>query len=111
AAMTQYPIGSLKIDQSVERGSYVDRNDATIVRTIIEMGRSLGMDVVAEGVETEGQLQFLREAGCNFAQGRLFGDPSGAEILGALLSRQVVTGRSPFPCFTDDAPAVRDGSA
>jgi diguanylate cyclase (GGDEF)-like protein/PAS domain S-box-containing protein len=111
SALQQFPIGTLKIDQSFVRDANIDRNDATIVRTIIEMGRSLGMEVVAEGVETEGQLAFLREAGCNFAQGRLFGDPCSAEDLGAMLSRQVATGRSPFPCFTDEARAVRDGSA
>lgn len=111
SALQQFPIGTLKIDQSFVRDANIDRNDATIVRTIIEMGRSLGMDVVAEGVETEGQLQFLREAGCNFAQGRLFGDPCSAEDLGALLARQVGTARSPFPSFTDVAPTLRDGSA
>jgi diguanylate cyclase (GGDEF)-like protein/PAS domain S-box-containing protein len=99
SALQQFPIGTLKIDQSFVRDAHVDRNDATIVRTIIEMGRSLGMDVVAEGVETEGQLQFLRKAGCDFAQGRLFGEPSGVEILGNLLSRQAATGRSPFAVF------------
>jgi EAL domain-containing protein (putative c-di-GMP-specific phosphodiesterase class I) len=99
SALQQFPIGTLKIDQSFVRDAHVDRNDATIVRTIIEMGRSLGMDVVAEGVETEGQLQFLRKAGCDFAQGRLFGEPCGVEILGNLLSRQLATGHSPFPVF------------
>ncbi len=111
SALQQFPIGTLKIDQSFVRDANIDRNDATIVRTIIEMGRSLGMDVVAEGVETEGQLQFLREAGCNFAQGRLFGDPCSIEDLGAMLSRQVGSGRSPFPGFTDESRAARDGSA
>jgi EAL domain-containing protein (putative c-di-GMP-specific phosphodiesterase class I) len=111
SALQQFPIGTLKIDQSFVRDANIDRNDATIVRTIIEMGRSLDMEVVAEGVETEGQLQLLREMGCNFAQGCLFGAPCSVEDLGAMLSRQVATGRSPFPCFQEEARAKRDGSA
>jgi diguanylate cyclase (GGDEF)-like protein/PAS domain S-box-containing protein len=111
SALQQFPIGTLKIDQSFVREANLDHNDATIVRIIIEMGRSLGMDVVAEGVETEGQLNFLRSAGCDFAQGQLFGEPCSAEALGALLSRQVATGRSPFPVFEHDGPAALDGRA
>jgi EAL domain-containing protein (putative c-di-GMP-specific phosphodiesterase class I) len=106
SALQQFPIGTLKIDQSFVRDAHIDRNDATIVRTVIEMGRSLGMDVVAEGVETAGQLQFLRETGCDFAQGQLFGEPCSAEDIGALLSRQLATGRSPFPGFAPEAPAA-----
>ena len=56
-----------------------DADQATIVRTIIDMGRSLGMEVVAEGVESEEQLAFLRSRDCHFAQGRLFGDAVSAE--------------------------------
>ena len=58
-----------------------DANDATIVRTIIEMGRSLGMQVIAEGVESARQIEFLRAHNCHFAQGRLFGEPLTAEEL------------------------------
>jgi EAL domain-containing protein (putative c-di-GMP-specific phosphodiesterase class I) len=96
SALQQFPIGTLKIDQSFVRDSTTDRNDATIVRTIIEMGHSLSMQVVAEGVETLDQFTFLREANCDYAQGQLFGEPCSADTLGELLSRQVQTGRSPF---------------
>ncbi len=57
SALQQFPIGTLKIDQSFVRDVCEDAGDATIVRTIIEMGRSLGMEVIAEGVES------LRAAG------------------------------------------------
>jgi len=96
SALQQFPIGTLKIDQSFVRDSTTDRNDATIVRTIIEMGHSLSMQVVAEGVETLDQFRFLRGVGCDFAQGQLFGEPCSAETLGALLAQQLATGQSPF---------------
>ncbi|HMA10534.1 MAG TPA: EAL domain-containing protein [Steroidobacteraceae bacterium] len=96
SALQQFPIGSLKIDQSFVRDATTDRNDATIVRTIIEMGHSLSMQVVAEGVETLDQFSFLRAAGCDYAQGQLFGEPCSADTLGELLARQVHSGQSPF---------------
>jgi EAL domain-containing protein (putative c-di-GMP-specific phosphodiesterase class I) len=65
------------------------------VRTIIEMGRSLGMEVIAEGVESHAQLEFLRNNACLFAQGRLFGEPCTAADLRALLTRQAA-GTLPF---------------
>ncbi len=88
SALQQFPIGTLKIDQSFVRGVASDPDAAAIVRTIIDMGKSLELEVVAEGVERPEQLAFLRERGCEFAQGRLFGDAmSGPEFL-ALLERQ-----------------------
>ncbi|HTQ36605.1 MAG TPA: EAL domain-containing protein [Steroidobacteraceae bacterium] len=99
SALQQFPIGTLKIDQSFVRDVNEDRNDATIVRTIIEMGHSLGMLVVAEGVETQAQLEFLRSAGCDHAQGQLFGEPCSIEALSQLLARQGALAASPFPFF------------
>jgi diguanylate cyclase (GGDEF)-like protein/PAS domain S-box-containing protein len=96
SALQQFPIGTLKIDQSFVRDATTDRNDATIVRTIIEMGHSLSMQVVAEGVETLDQYGFLRESGCDYAQGQLFGEPCSADRLGELLASQGHTGESPF---------------
>jgi diguanylate cyclase (GGDEF)-like protein/PAS domain S-box-containing protein len=95
SALQQFPIGTLKIDQSFVRDAVEDASDATIVRTIIEMGRSLGMEVIAEGVESREQLKFLRDNDCHFGQGRLFGDPSPAEALMTLLSAQAAGG-APF---------------
>ncbi|MEO8315020.1 MAG: bifunctional diguanylate cyclase/phosphodiesterase, partial [Pseudomonadota bacterium] len=111
SALQQFPIGTLKIDQSFVRDANTDRNDATIVRTIIEMGHSLGMKVVAEGVETVAQLEFLRSAGCDYAQGQLFGEPCGADIFGALVAQQIATGHSPFPCFARTDAANELGRA
>ena len=88
SALQQFPIGTLKIDQSFVRNAAVDANDATIVKTIIDMGRSLNMEVVAEGVESEQQLAFLRAHRCGFGQGRLFGDAMTPEELLALLAEQ-----------------------
>ncbi len=88
SALQQFPIGTLKIDQSFVRDAAVDNDNATIVRTIIDMGRSLEMEVVAEGVESEEQLAFLRSRNCHFAQGRLFGDAMSAEEFLAILVAQ-----------------------
>jgi diguanylate cyclase (GGDEF)-like protein/PAS domain S-box-containing protein len=88
SALQQFPIGTLKIDQSFVRDVAVDSNDAAIVRTIIDMGKSLDLEVIAEGVEEAEQLEFLRAHGCYFAQGRLFGDAMEASKMLAILVGQ-----------------------
>ncbi|HVN42539.1 MAG TPA: EAL domain-containing protein [Steroidobacteraceae bacterium] len=95
SALQQFPIGTLKIDRSFVTNAANDPDDATIVRTIIEMGRSLGLQVIAEGIETEEQRMFLLHSGCQFGQGRLFGDPiSSADFLDLLLRQ--ATGEHPI---------------
>jgi diguanylate cyclase (GGDEF)-like protein/PAS domain S-box-containing protein len=89
SALQQFPIGTLKIDQSFVRDVAVDSDDAAIVRTIIDMGKSLDLEVIAEGVETSEQLEFLRTHGCYYAQGRLFGDAMEASKMLGILSGQV----------------------
>jgi diguanylate cyclase (GGDEF)-like protein/PAS domain S-box-containing protein len=89
SALQQFPIGTLKIDQSFVRDVAVDSDDAAIVRTIIDMGKSLDLEVIAEGVEASEQLEFLRKHGCYYAQGRLFGDAMEASKLLAILSGQI----------------------
>jgi EAL domain-containing protein (putative c-di-GMP-specific phosphodiesterase class I) len=108
SALQQFPISTLKIDQSFVRDVNEDRNDATIVRTIIEMGHSLGMQVIAEGVETSAQLEFLSRAGCDQAQGQLFGEASSIEVLTQLLAQQAAKGASPFPQFAQQKIAGSD---
>ena len=105
SALQQFPIGTLKIDQSLVRDVGEDANDATIVRTIIEMGRSLGMQVIAEGVESSRQLEFLRVHNCHFAQGRLFGETLTAEELQLLMARQDA-GVIPFAALVNESSVV-----
>ena len=73
SALQQFPISTLKIDQSFVRDAVEDADDATIVETIIKMAHNLNMEVVAEGVESSDQLDFLRDLNCDFVQGLLFG--------------------------------------
>ena len=73
----------------------LNQHKDTLVRTIIDMGRSLNMEVVAEGVETLEQLQFLREHGCHQGQGTLFGTPCSIDDL-ALLLRAQQTDQAPY---------------
>jgi len=108
SALQQFPIDTLKIDQSFVRDVGENASNATLVRTIIEMGRNLEIDVIAEGVESVSQLQFLRHSGCHFAQGRLFGEPLKSEELLALLKRQAASGPA-FRRYTQDSPAIAVG--
>ena len=79
AYLQKLPIDRLKIDRSFVQGFEADLDGSAIVRAVIGIGRSLGMEVVAEGVETPSQLERVREAGCQFAQGYLLGRPMPAE--------------------------------
>lgn len=75
------PIGALKIDRSFIDGLPYDRDDGAIVRTILELGRNMKMRVIAEGVENDAQLGFLRQFGCTLIQGYLLGRPMVLERL------------------------------
>ncbi len=96
SALQQFPIGTLKIDRSFVSDVSEDPADATLVCTIIDMGHGLGMEVVAEGIETTAQMAFLRANRCNHGQGRLFGEPMGVESLRNQLQIQQQTGEPAY---------------
>lgn len=81
------PANKLKIDSSFIEKIPEDSQDADLARMIISLGRIQGMTVVAEGIETEAQLEFLREQGCHIGQGNLLGRPASAQSTTMLLVR------------------------
>ncbi|ADL54869.1 EAL domain-containing protein [Gallionella capsiferriformans] len=85
--LKQFPVDKLKIDQSFVSNITQDPNDAAIVQAIIALGRTLGMTTIAEGVETEAQLGYLRSVNCKEMQGYLYSAPLPAEEFAALLVR------------------------
>jgi diguanylate cyclase (GGDEF)-like protein/PAS domain S-box-containing protein len=85
--LKQLPLDQIKIDQSFVRDIATDSNDKTIIRTIIAMAQSMDMAVIAEGVETEEQKQFLLNNGCTNYQGYLFSRPVPIEQFEASLKQ------------------------
>lgn len=85
AYLHQYPMDVVKIDRSFVAGLEEVQRTADIIRAIVAMARAMGMQVVAEGVETTGQLDFLEEIGCDFVQGYLTGRPLTSDLARRLL--------------------------
>lgn len=86
--LKRFPIDTLKVDKSFVADVTTDPGNAAIVSAIIGLARNLGLKVVAEGVETEHQLEFLRSQDCDEMQGYLFSRPVPAEDCAALLARR-----------------------
>jgi EAL domain-containing protein (putative c-di-GMP-specific phosphodiesterase class I) len=90
AYLKRLPVTKLKIDQSFVRNLPHDRGDAAIVAAILAMARGLGVEVVAEGVETEEQLAELRRLGCELGQGFLLSRPLSLDRTDALIAGRTV---------------------
>jgi EAL domain-containing protein (putative c-di-GMP-specific phosphodiesterase class I) len=87
--LRRLPIDTIKIDQAFVRDLTTDPDDAAIATAVIAMAHTLKLKVVAEGVETEEQLAFLRAQGCDYAQGYLLGRPQPPEECDQFLSKAV----------------------
>jgi len=85
--LKQFPVDTIKIDRSFVRDLEEDPDDAAIVDAVVNLGRSLGISIVAEGVENERQHAFLAALGCDFGQGYLYGHAGPASDVASVLKR------------------------
>jgi diguanylate cyclase (GGDEF)-like protein/PAS domain S-box-containing protein len=95
--LRQFPVGKLKIDRSFIRDVATDCNDAAITTAIISMARSLRLKVIAEGVETEAQMSFLRGHHCDEIQGYYFSKPISPDEAASILNDQAYLTRGGLP--------------
>ncbi len=100
----KFALDSLKIDKSFIEGMGRERESAAIVHSIIHLGRALGLGVIAEGVETEAQVQALRLAGASHLQGYFFSRPVTADLALAMARAAVLTGKDDV---SSEAPPIR----
>lgn len=84
--LREFPVAKLKIDQSFVQNCNVNSSDASLVEAIVAMGHGLKLKVLAEGIETVGQLRFLEHCHCDEGQGFLYGQPMSAKVFAKLLS-------------------------
>jgi EAL domain-containing protein (putative c-di-GMP-specific phosphodiesterase class I) len=88
--LKKFDIDYLKIDKSFISNLESNVNDITLCNAIIVMAHTLGLKVIAEGVETEGQKKILADAGCDFAQGYLFSKPVPADEFETILNSELI---------------------
>jgi EAL domain-containing protein (putative c-di-GMP-specific phosphodiesterase class I) len=93
--LRHFPIDMLKVDRSFVQGVEHDSKDAAITANLVSLAHALGVDAIAEGIESEGQLNELRAVGCDFAQGFLFARPAAADQVTGMLAGAVAERRSP----------------
>jgi diguanylate cyclase (GGDEF)-like protein len=86
--LTHYPVTRLKIAQDLVSGVSFDARSATVVRTAIRLAQELGLECIAEGIETKAQADFIRAAGCDFGQGFYCGAPASAAEITSVLKAQ-----------------------
>jgi EAL domain-containing protein (putative c-di-GMP-specific phosphodiesterase class I) len=99
--LKRFPIDTLKIDQSFVRDIPRNSDDSALAQAIIAMARSLGIRVIAEGVESAGQVAFLRARNCDGIQGYYFSKPVPAEAMTGLLQEdRRLALRKPPPTLT-----------
>jgi diguanylate cyclase (GGDEF)-like protein len=103
--LKQFPVDHVKIDRSFIMNLEQDAGDEAIVAAVVGLGRSLNLQVTAEGVETEGQAQRLRTLGCQNAQGYLYAKPMNAADVPAFLSKRMIGTHHPGNIRLVDTPS------
>ena len=86
--LARYPFGKIKVDRSFVSGEDIDGKCTAIIRAIASMGSALGMEIVAEGLETEAQVRAVRDAGCTLGQGWHFARAVCADEAAALIAAE-----------------------
>jgi EAL domain-containing protein (putative c-di-GMP-specific phosphodiesterase class I) len=104
--LQRFPVNTLKIDRSFVSRITESEGTAEIVRTIMHLGQQLGMDVIAEGVETEQQSAQLRALGCEFAQGYYFSRPMDRSAAEALSRRSITENGLSLDAVNSPTPSV-----
>ena len=105
--LKRLPLEQMKIDRSFVSGLLTDPRDARIARTVVDLGRSLGLTVIAEGVESAAQRDLLAGYGCQIFQGNLFGPAAPADVLCRTARRPAArTPRATVEAQADSAPGT-----
>jgi diguanylate cyclase (GGDEF)-like protein len=97
AYLRQFPVDALKIDRSFVAGIASSRESAVLVRTLVALGKALGLETLAEGIEQQAQLRALQREQCDYGQGYLFAHPLQAQAVEEMLDAAEERGRAPAP--------------